>query len=126
MDRMKHLLANGEGSSNRYLKCRDNLTVDVHARKLFLEIKRKSGVEHASYCVVTAARGCVWCLDDLRSRHTDNQTLTKEEAVLVEQFETDIEASVDTDRGSRGLVARRRNDSNIDSMNNGPNKKQKN
>ena len=47
----------------------------------------------------------------------DKRTLSKDETVLVKQFETDIEASVDNGRGSRGLVVRHSNIS--------PNKKQK-
>ena len=129
VDHKKHLLTNGENSATSYLACRDNLAVDAHARKLLLEITRKSGGEHTTYCAVTAARGCVWCLDELRSRTTDMQTFTKEEAVLVKQFEIDIEASVDTEKGSRGLVVRRCKDSNSSSNstdNDPPNKKQKN
>lgn len=117
------LLTNGSKLANRYLACRDNLYIDAHARKLLMEIKMKSGADHTSYCVVTAARGCVWCLDDLRNRQT---TLTTDEAARVKQFETDIEASADTKRGSRGLVVRRSNDISSSSTDKGhPLKKQK-
>ena len=42
VDHTKHLLTNDGNSAICYLRCRDNLTADAHARKLLLEIKRKS------------------------------------------------------------------------------------
>ena len=55
----------------------------------------------------------------------DKRTLSKDETVLVKQFETGIEASVNTELGSRGLEVRRRNGSSS-TGNDPPNKKQKN
>ena len=42
VDHTKHLLTNDGNSAIYYLRCRNNLTADAHARKLLLEIKRKS------------------------------------------------------------------------------------
>jgi hypothetical protein len=106
------LHVNATRAAKHYLACRESLHADEHARKL-LEIKGSAAV-HASYCIVTAVKGCVWCLDGLRRRSQSiavpgiiSPLLTPEELAIVKSYSTDIENSRDAKGKSRALVRRK-------------------